>query len=401
MLKIGEFMKKTTLYEFKNDCCGCGACSCACPSNIIDMEYDSEGFLYPEIKDNAKCVGCGMCENVCPMRHFDEIDSHFGKAFAGWLSDGSCVKSASGGASYALAERVISDNGVVYGVQYTQDCKAAEYVRIQDANEIEKMRSSKYIQARKNDVYKDISSDLKSGKTVLFIGLPCDTFAVKKYTEKFNDKLITVSLICHGPTSEKVHASFCKEIEDRYRSEMTEINVRFKKNGRWKPYYIRAVFKSGKEYIKKFQSTYYDVAFQNFKRPSCSDCRFKNNSFCADILIGDFHSAQKGTSEYNECGVSTLLPLTAQGTALLNTLHENFTLFNADLQRSIGQRAVHSSVKSAICREKFSEVLTENGLTKACQNRDVKKAKAITDKRRLIFGIKSKAYKLLKRFKLV
>ena len=118
-------------------------------------------------------------------------------------------------------------------------------------------------------------------------------------------------------------------------------------------------------------------------------------------MIGDFHSAQKGTSEYNECGVSTLLPLTAQGTALLNTLHENFTLFNADLQRSIGQRAVHSSVKSAICRDAFSKVLTENGLTKACQNRDVKKAKAITDKRRLIFGIKSKAYKLLKRFKLV
>ena len=394
-------MRKTMLYEFKSDCCGCGACSCVCPSNIIDMEYDLEGFLYPQIKDNAKCVGCGMCEKVCPMRHFNEIDSHFSKAFAGWLSDGSCVKSASGGASYALAKSVISENGVVYGVQYTQDCKSAEYIRIKNINEIEKIRSSKYIQARKNDVYKDIISDLKSGKTVLFIGLPCDTFAVKKYTEKCNDKLITVSLICHGPTSEKVHASFCKEIEDKYHSEMTEMNVRFKMNGQWKPYYIRAFFKNGREYIKKFQSTCYDIAFQNFKRPSCSECRFKNNSFCADILIGDFHSAQKGTVEYNEGGVSTLLPLTDKGMALLNMICENFILFPVDLQRSIGQKAVHSSVKSTICRDKFSQVLTEKGLTKACQNRDVRKAKAITGKRRLIFFIKNKAYRLLRRFKLV
>ncbi len=36
-------------------------------------------------------------------------------------------------------------------------------------------------------MYKDISTDLKSGKTVLFIELPYDTFAVKKYTEKYND----------------------------------------------------------------------------------------------------------------------------------------------------------------------------------------------------------------------
>lgn len=389
------------LYESKNDCCGCGACSCICPSNIIDMEYDSEGFLYPRIKDNTKCIECGMCENVCPIHHFNEIDSHFCKAFAGWLSDDSCIKSASGGASYALAKSVISDGGSVYGVQYTEDCKAAEYIRIQKVNEIEKIRSSKYIQARKNDVYKDISHDLKSGKTVLFIGLPCDTFAVKKYTEKYNDNLITVSLICHGPTSEKVHMSFCKEIEDKYHSEMAEINVRFKMNGQWKPYYIRAVFKNGREYTKKFQSTCYDIAFQNFKRPSCSNCRFKNNSFCADILIGDFHSAQKGTAEYNEHGVSTLLPLTDKGMALLDSIREYFTLFAVDLQRSIGQKAVHSSVKSAIRRDAFSKALTEQGLIKACRNHDVKKAKAITNKRRLIFCIKSKVYRLLKYFKLV
>ena len=55
-----------TVYENKDSCCGCGACSNACPKGCIIMKADTEGFLYPQI-DKSKCVNCGKCRKVCPF----------------------------------------------------------------------------------------------------------------------------------------------------------------------------------------------------------------------------------------------------------------------------------------------------------------------------------------------
>ena len=46
-------------------CCGCEACSQACPKACIEMRVDDEGFFYPVI-DYSICVDCGLCEKVCP-----------------------------------------------------------------------------------------------------------------------------------------------------------------------------------------------------------------------------------------------------------------------------------------------------------------------------------------------
>ena len=367
-------MKKTALYSSKTECSGCGACENSCPKGIIEMVYDNEGFLYPNIIDKEACVGCNICEEVCPVKHSGEIESNFTKAYAGWRTDGRQVKSASGGMAQTLSEYIISLGGTVYGVKYADDWKSAEYVRGTDSEDIKLMRSSKYIQASKGCIYKEIKKDLDSDIPVLFIGLPCDTFAVWKYLETSGcDKNpILVSLICHGPTSQSVHTSFVEQIETENNTKICGIDVRYKKNGKWKPYYIHAEFENGKKYLKKFESTDYDVAFANFKRPSCTDCRFKNNNFCADLLIGDFHSAMKGTDEYNPSGVSTVLPLTKKGQEILEIVgEEKFRLFDTDLNRSISQKAIHSSVTSDINRTAFADELHKNGLKAACRNPDI------------------------------
>ena len=56
----------TFQYIQLEDCCGCSACSMICPSRIIEMQQDKEGFLYPAVQKN-KCVSCGLCVNVCPV----------------------------------------------------------------------------------------------------------------------------------------------------------------------------------------------------------------------------------------------------------------------------------------------------------------------------------------------
>lgn len=394
-------MKKTKLYDSKTDCCGCSACANICPKKIIEMVLDEEGFLYPRITDTAMCIGCNKCDAVCPIKHSDEIDSAFTNAFAGWRMNGDIADSASGGAAYEISKWMIESGGIVYGVQYSDDCKSAVYYRGESDSDIRKMRSSKYIQSRKNNIYQLIKRDLERGKRVLFVGMPCDTFAVKKYTEKIGENLITVSLICHGPTSENVHRSFCEKIEKQYNSSVCEINVRYKKNSQWKPYYIYAKLKNGNEFLRKFQSTDYDAAFLLFKRPSCTACHFKNNHYCADLLIGDFHNAQKGTDSYNEHGVSSLLPLTQSGNDVLNQIKDSFLLRDVELKRSVSQRAVHGSAESVIDREEFADVLNKKGITAACKISTVKREKRKKAKSRFVFKVKSIAYNILKRLKIV
>ncbi len=50
----------------KDSCVGCGACQNICPVECIEMNYDSEGFLYPKI-DDEKCISCGKCAKSCPV----------------------------------------------------------------------------------------------------------------------------------------------------------------------------------------------------------------------------------------------------------------------------------------------------------------------------------------------
>lgn len=56
-----------TLYEKKENCCGCSSCYAVCPNSAITMKADEEGFLYPHIDEN-KCIGCSKCLSVCAFK---------------------------------------------------------------------------------------------------------------------------------------------------------------------------------------------------------------------------------------------------------------------------------------------------------------------------------------------
>lgn len=63
-------MSKIKLYEHDMDCCGCSACKSICPKQVISMQENAEGFLYPVI-DESLCVECEMCQKVCPVSNFE------------------------------------------------------------------------------------------------------------------------------------------------------------------------------------------------------------------------------------------------------------------------------------------------------------------------------------------
>ncbi|PNV60598.1 (Fe-S)-binding protein [Clostridium sp. chh4-2] len=59
-----------TLYNRKEECCGCTACYAICPKEAISMVEDEEGFIYPVI-NNILCIQCYRCVKVCPIKEVD------------------------------------------------------------------------------------------------------------------------------------------------------------------------------------------------------------------------------------------------------------------------------------------------------------------------------------------
>lgn len=381
------------LFTNKLKCCGCEMCAESCPRGVIQMRPDEEGFFYPVIAQPEKCINCNICSRLCPVQNIGDIASEFRYAVSGWTkSKEMLAKSSSGGFATALSLEFLKAGGIVYGVAYTSDYRGAEYIRADDIDEIEKLRTSKYVQSRKKKIYHTLECDLKNQRNVLFIGVPCDCAAVKIRFKSY-DNLSIVSLICHGPTTQIVQQQICQDIEDKFVSEIDDFSVRYKMNGCWKPYYLYAHLKSGETYCEKWDNTSYNAAFLHLKRPSCNNCVFKEGHFAADLLIGDFHAARVGMEAYNEGGVSSILVLTDRGEKLLDDVKSTMDIFPVPLSQATHQRAVHSSYPAKLDRKLFSITLQKKGAISASRLWSVKLDKCwvrVKD-RAMVRGSKAKA----------
>lgn len=289
------------------------------------MVEDEEGFLYPHIEDNTNCIDCGKCLSVCPEKTPGRPGHPILKSFSFHLSDNNDLKkSASGGLVTAISREFVRRGGVVYGVGYYDCFRSIRYARASEETELEQFRGSKYVQATKGDIYLQVKKDLKEGLKVLFVGLPCEISALYHATGEF-ENLYSISLICHGPTSQKVHRDYCDSLPNNGKSPLTFFSVRYKKKG-WKPYYIQANYADGQEYSEIWKDSDYGTAFQYLKRPSCRTCQYKvenkDYGLQADLVAGDFHGVNKKSKEYSPWGVSEGCILTEKG-LYLSSLVEN------------------------------------------------------------------------------
>lgn len=387
------------LYARKGECCGCEACANACPKGIIEMVADAEGFLYPHISKTDLCIHCHKCEKVCPIKNSSQVPDFHERAIAGYsLSEDEVKMSASGSFATAMAKGFINHGGVVYGVAYTNDFLGIEYRRATLISELDCFRTSKYAQARKNDIFKIVLADLKEGRKVLFIGLPCDTYALQLFLNKEYENLFICALICHGPTSLKVHQQYTSGLICKYQSRIKAFSVRYKKEG-WKPYYIRAEFENGNVYLEKFAQSTYGVAFLYMKRHSCNECTIKRSKIHSDITIGDYHLAAGGqVKPYNPEGVSSALVHTNKGEYLVS-IAENFSYEGIPVKNALYSEAYCKAIPARRNREEFGHAFAEGGLEAAC---DLKSIRSIEKKlarkawvrkqgvkiKRLIFGKK-------------
>lgn len=277
-------------------CVGCGACETACPVGAVVMEYDAEGFLHPVILEE-KCIHCGKCLTVCPAQVDVEGALNPKTCYAVMAEDFWREKSSSGGIFPLLAKKIIEDGGYVAGAVYGKNFHVQHIVsnRLED---MEKMRSSKYVQSDTRGIYAQVETLLSEGKKVLFSGCTCQIAGLKAYLKKEYEQLYTVDVVCHGVPSPGVFEKYLDGFRNKM-GEIAEVNFRRKDSFGWKPgLYLR--FTDGRQYAETWRDLFFCGFMCNwFLRTSCYRCDFKGKKY-SDITLGDFWGVERLSQELDD-----------------------------------------------------------------------------------------------------
>ena len=392
-------METKDLYKHKNECCGCELCSKSCPKGIIEMEPDAAGFIYPIIKDSSSCINCKKCLSVCPMKSPGRQGKEVLRSFSFSLEDADDLKkSASGGLVTEISRGFIKLGGVVYGTRYSKGYTEVQYARATSIEELECFRGSKYVQAYVNSLYEDVRKDLNIGLNVLVVGLPCLLSAVY---HAFGDKdnLFTIALICHGPTSQKVHKDYCNIVAKPDDGAIKFMSVRYKIKG-WKPYFIHIEYENGRIFDEQFNQSCYNTAFLYLKRLSCRSCQYKaeNRVFGipADLIAGDFHAANPQSRHYNKWGMSQGSVMTEKGEFLTSLLGGDADLpeIPYNVIRS-SNRGMYIPIPQRGNYTRFLKDYSDHSLSYACHTWMVKYNDYLVNKSFFVARIKNAAKRII------
>lgn len=370
--------------EEKRSCNGCTACSQICPKNSIEMKRDDTGFLYPQV-DEKTCVECGLCEQVCPIRTKENSQGAFHtSAYAAFARDERKRENSASGAVFPLlAEEMIAQGGIVYGVCYEEQgerivvCHKSAHTK----EEAEQFYNAKYVQSHISDVFSKIEQQLQEKRKILFSGTPCQVAGLKRYLGKKNcslELLYCVDNICHGVPSPKAWDSYVKYCRIRDGRDghqaLPKLNLRDKVTG-WSNYAasVSRRYESGQMIREKAADNVYMRAFMTSLslRPSCSSCNFKGYSRESDITLGDFWGIWKLHRECDDNrGTSAVLIHSHKGRALWSEIQRKGLLAIclevpveeiADMNRNLLEPAEENVHRDAFLRqvneENFGELV--------------------------------------------
>ncbi len=275
----------------KEECCGCGACQQACPKQCIEFIYDNEGFNYPLI-DIDDCIKCDKCVNVCPVIN-QAPEREPVEIFVAKSKDNAIrSESSSGGYFTELSKRVILDGGVVFGARFNAKWEV-EHNFVENIDDLKYFRGSKYVQSRVGGTFLEVQKFLKSGRSVLYSGSPCQIAGLRNFLGKDYENLTLVDFVCHGVPSPKIFQLYLSQLVPLKKSkEIANITFRNKRLG-WRNYSLLIEYIDDKGRQKQFietktKNSYLRGFLKNLSiRPSCSNCPAKSGRSCADITISD------------------------------------------------------------------------------------------------------------------
>lgn len=321
-------MKKVPiLCKNKEECCGCTACAAICPKHAISFQYDSEGFLYPQV-DLNKCVGCLRCERVCAFKKdirtpFEEYKKT--RVFAARSKNKAVIEnSSSGGMFTAFSDAFLDRDYIVAACQYSYKTDSVVLSIITDKESRDKAKGSKYIQAELKDSFDNLIEILKKnkGKRALVFGTGCQIAGLDLLLKNLSlrNQVVLVDLICHGAASPGLWKKYIRKIENEQGNTISYVTFKDKRNG-WEYPSTFALINDKEVSIKPYADWFY---MGLSLRKSCYKCPYTRIDRHSDITIGDYWGIKKVMPEfYDRMGISLVITHSDVGNSFFDSLKDN------------------------------------------------------------------------------
>lgn len=303
----------------KTKCTGCCACINACRRNAIKMETDETGFWFPKVDSNL-CVDCGICANICPVQNINNHECAEPKAYIIQNKDDAIrYQSTSGGAFSALAEQILKLDGVVYGAAIDDDY-CVSHIPVETKGNLNRFRSSKYVQSYIGYSYGDAEKELKKGRKVCFSGTPCQIAGLKQYLGTEYNNLLTVDVMCRAVPSPKVLNKYIDYQKQKYPGFD---KISFRDKGKGYSYSGIALYKEDKVVYRGGSEI--DPWLRLFlggfcNREACHECFFQNGTRASDITLWDCWGTQNYAPEWDDNkGTTNAIAWTQKGKEYLDS----------------------------------------------------------------------------------
>jgi coenzyme F420-reducing hydrogenase beta subunit len=337
------------------------------------MRVDDEGFSYPQINSKT-CVDCGLCVRICPSNQEKVVPKNIAEPdfWAGYhLNYEVLMNSSSGGAFSALAEIVLNNNGVVFGVAMDALKMKLCHISASSMDELEPMRLSKYFQSDINDTYCMVKEKLLLEKNVLFSGTACQIAGLLAYLGNTSkDKLITLDILCHGVASKKIVLAYLASQEKKSKNRVKDFKFRIKDGPHgWQGgegHRMKISFNGGSEFIAERPYDTYFIGFNNnlFLRESCYHCKYCGEKRNSDFTVADYWgcSLEDFSNEQMRKGISLILANSNKAKAMIPELSTRMRLVPANKEEAISHnRALTAPQKRPELRNTFFTMVDKYG----------------------------------------
>lgn len=342
----------------ENTCCGCMGCAAVCPTGAITPREDVRGFVFPQV-DEARCIQCGACETVCAFRKKKPADGNIRAAYGFQLSDREQLRmSTSGGAFAALSDAVLARGGVVAAACMGADFNVAHEI-LSDRSGRDRARLSKYAQSSTLGIFTAVQEHLDSGRTVLFVGTPCQCGQLRQQIGE-HDRLLVCDILCRGVPSDAFLLEHIRYLERLYHKQAVSYSFRGKRYG-WNHGIEEITFSDG-SYRDDKRVQCYAHFFQSgvSLRDSCRSCVYRSHHRPSDITLADFWGVEKITGRKDRDGISLLLANSDKGVQFVQSLSAQGALFEVPVEQVL-YRVATKPTESTIDVDDFWDLYHREG----------------------------------------